>query len=105
MAYDSKIGESILFGGYTGSYELDTYHYRHTNYEKIGTYTSQPYGAHADRPVKWGKIHWNAESPSGVDVEFQVAVSDDGQSWDYVGPDGTANSFYNDATGGELYTT
>ena len=105
IAYDSDRGEIILFGGNTGSYQLDSYHYRLTDYETAGTYISQVYGAHADRAVKWGKIQWNAELPAGSDVEFQVAVSNDGTSWSYVGPDGTSSSFYNDVTGGELYTS
>jgi len=105
MAYDSEGGEIVLFGGYTGLSQLDTWHYRLTDYETAGTYTSQAYGAHADRAVKWGKIQWNAELPAGSDVEFQVAVSNDGTSWSYVGPDGTASTFYNDVTGGELYAS
>ncbi|MCK4614895.1 MAG: hypothetical protein KAU14_08835, partial [Thermoplasmata archaeon] len=68
-----------------------------------GTYTSQPYAAHADRGVKWGTIHWNADVPNGADVEFQVAVSNDGKSWDFVGPDDTSATFYNDVTGNVLY--
>ena len=109
MAYTEDYEVTVLFGGdtvylnsTTREYQFDTYHYCSDNYETIGIYTSQPYAVHPDRGVKWGTIHWNAEVPIGADVEFQVAVSNDDSTWNFVGPDGTSNTFYNDATGGDL---
>jgi len=104
MAYNSDRGDIVLFGGYSDSSQLDTHHYRLTDYETAGTYTSKADAAHADRSVKWGTIDWNAELPLGSDVEFQVAVSSDGTSWAYKGPDGTSSTYYNDVTGGDLYS-
>ena len=107
MAYSINQEVTILFGGTTGNLsvyknQFDTYHYNSDNYETVGIYTSQPFAVHPDKGVKWGTIHWNAEVPIGADVEFQVAVSNDDSVWNFVGPDGTSNTFYNDATGGDL---
>ena len=34
---------------------------------------------------------------SGVGIKFQIATNDDPSTWNFVGPDGTAGSYYNSA--------
>jgi type II secretory pathway pseudopilin PulG len=41
------------------------------------------------------EISWNPTSqPGGTTMRFQIASNNDNATWDYVGPDGTANTYY-----------
>ena len=39
-------------------------------------------------------LEWNATLPPGSDVRFQIATNSDNQTWNFIGPDGTPNTFY-----------
>lgn len=48
-------------------------------------------------PASLRRVSWSATAPGGTDVQFQVAGSDDGTSWDFVGPDGTSATYFTGA--------
>jgi len=39
-------------------------------------------------------LTWNAPEPLGTNVRFQIATNNDDSTWNFVGPDGTSLSFY-----------
>jgi len=61
-------------------------------YHDSGTLISASYdtGYTAD----FGKIQWNATTPSDTEVKFQIATNNDNATWDFKGPDGTASTYY-----------
>ena len=61
-------------------------------YFSSGTLTSSAHdtGYSAD----FGKIQWCSATPSATDLKFQIATNNDNTIWNFVGPDGTANSCY-----------
>ncbi len=65
-----------------------------------GSYTSQAYDT--QNVVDWGTISWNAITPPGTSVKFQLRSamkqSELASKW-FVGPDGTSATYY--TTGGE----
>lgn len=55
----------------------------------------------------YGKLSWSANVPSqtGADaLRFQVASNNDNATWNYIGPDGTAASYYT-ASGTQIHTS
>lgn len=52
--------------------------------------------------VRWASLTWNATTPAGTSVQFQLASSnsDDGP-FNFIGPDGTAATFF--TTSGPLF--
>ena len=48
-----------------------------------------------DKAAAWGNLTWNAATPAGTTLKLQVAAGDsvDGP-FNFVGPDGTASSFF-----------
>jgi len=70
-----------------------------TNYEPAGILTSSTFDTGA--PSNFQKMLWlpgsqpvQTGSPS---VRFQIATNNDGGTWNYKGPDGTAGTFYTTA--------
>ncbi len=59
-----------------------------------GIYTTPPFDASEAWPVKWGTLSWDADVPVGTSVRFQVATNRGGSLWRFVGPDGTASTYY-----------
>ncbi len=39
-------------------------------------------------------LSWSADVPAGSSLRFQFASNDDNQTWNFIGPDGTPNTFY-----------
>lgn len=55
----------------------------------------------------YGAISWSADVPTetGADaLRFQVATNNDNATWDYIGPDGTVNSYYT-TSGTQLHSS
>ncbi|MDY6834280.1 MAG: kelch repeat-containing protein [Chloroflexota bacterium] len=102
VSFDPSDKSIVLFGGLTGddTYNDDTWKYDLKNYYDAGIYTSRTFVANASN---WHTISWAADVDNAEDLQCQVAVNNDGVNWDYVGPDGTALTYYDDATGGALY--
>lgn len=44
--------------------------------------------------TKFYNLSFESEKPEGTDIYFQLATNNDNQTWNFVGPDGTSNSFY-----------
>jgi len=67
-----------------------------TVYKASGSFESETkdYGV----PVQVTALNWLSTIPVGSSLKFQLAVSNDNASWNYVGPDGTADSYF-DAAG------
>lgn len=42
------------------------------------------------------KINWEGEEPSGTDIKLQIAINNDNSTWNFVGPDGTSNSYFDE---------
>lgn len=50
--------------------------------------------------VRYIELSWSEDlTASGTDLEIQLASNNDNATWDYVGPDGTAGSYYTTAAG------
>jgi hypothetical protein len=46
-------------------------------------------------PWRWDSLSWLATSPAGTSVQFQVAASNSPSGpFNFVGPDGTANTYF-----------
>jgi len=70
-----------------------TYNY----YQSSGTFTSStrdPLANGGTQVDDWGSISWSANLPTGTDIQFQIATSAAGTPNTYVGPDGTAGTYY-----------
>jgi len=44
--------------------------------------------------VAYHRIAWLQDVPTGASIKLQYAVNNDGTTWNFVGPDGTASTFY-----------
>ncbi len=44
--------------------------------------------------TKFYNLSFESEKPDRTDIYFQLATNNDNQTWNFVGPDGTSNSFY-----------
>lgn len=64
--------------GYTGS--------------STGTFISSSFDAGAE--VAFNKIFWTEEITPTTSVKFQIASNNDNTTWNFVGPDGTVNTFF-----------
>ncbi|HYW71873.1 MAG TPA: carboxypeptidase regulatory-like domain-containing protein [Pyrinomonadaceae bacterium] len=57
-----------------------------------GVFDANP---HAGGAVSWTTLSWNAATPNGTSVQFQVAASNSlSGPFNFAGPDGTASSFF-----------
>lgn len=45
-------------------------------------------------PIAFTTLDWLATVPAGSAVRFQIATNNDNSTWNYVGPDGTSATFY-----------
>jgi hypothetical protein len=67
-------------------------------YDTTGNIVSSPKDANqADGTAAgWTTLSWNAATPAGTAVKFQAAAGNDANGlFAFVGPDGTANTFFN----------
>jgi YVTN family beta-propeller protein len=78
--------------------------YIHTGFPSTGTYVSSLEDANpiAGRTPTWTTLSFSAAKPAGTDVKFQIAASNSTTgATNFVGPDGTANTFFT-TTGASL---
>ncbi len=59
-----------------------------------GTYTTPILDASGHWPVEWGRLSWDAETPLGTYLKFQVATNNGGTIWKFVGPDGSGDTYF-----------
>ncbi len=103
MAYDSLNNKVVLFGGSNDTspyYNDETWVFNINDYHNAGTYTSKTFTA---SDFKWQKITWATKTGPDNFIRFQVAVNNDGKTWNYVGPDGTSLTYFDDFIDGELF--
>jgi len=101
MVFDTYHGIAILYGGQESSgYDFDTWLFNLNNYNNAGNYIS---GSYTFDISQYDRLSWRPDTIPDQFVQFQVAVSDDGAVWNFLGPDGSPSTYYNELTGGELY--
>ncbi len=62
------------------------------NYQMSGTFTSGVFDAGA--AAAFNSLAFVATQPAGTSLKLQIATSNDGATWNYVGPDGTGSSYF-----------
>jgi YVTN family beta-propeller protein len=78
--------------------------YVHSGFPSTGTYVSSLKDANpiAGRTAKWTTLSFASTEPAGTDVKLQVAASNTSfGATNFVGPDGTASTFFS-TTGADL---
>ena len=85
----------MYFSAYNGSSWQVGYARWYAN--GAATYTTPALDAGASWPVQWGSLQWTARTPLGTSVRFQVATNRGGSIWNFVGPDGTTSSYFEDS--------
>ena len=81
------------------------YVYGGTGYCEHGAFASEEFIMGANNLVKWVDISWNpVTQPDGTVAKFQIGTSNDGKSFVYLGPDGTANTYYTNPAGQAIYS-
>jgi hypothetical protein len=74
--------------------------YKNHVFPENGIYTSPIIDASGADNVIWSTISWDSEVlPPETMVKFQLAVCNDGITWEYLGPDGTEDTYYETAAG------
>lgn len=62
-------------------------------YHDDGVFISESYDT-SYPSTDFGKILWCATSSPATEVKFQIATNTDNATWNFVGPDGTAGTYY-----------
>jgi len=69
------------------------------DYAESGVLESSTFDIGSDQ-LAYNWIAWSGTKPLNTTVRFQIATSNNSSGpWSYVGPDGTATSYYTDSTG------
>ena len=80
------------------------YVYGGTGYCEHGAFASEKFVMSDNNLVRWVDISWNpATQPAGTTAKFQIGTSNDGESFVYLGPDGTANTYYTNPAGQAIH--
>jgi hypothetical protein len=77
--------------------------YMNIGFASSGTFVSSAKDANpnSNSSSNWGTISWTADTPTGTNVQFQAAASNNPSGvFSFVGPDGTAATFF--TNGGSL---
>ncbi len=93
----STSGSSWSADTTVGGRDLNFVTYINPGYTSTGTFTSSLKDANpsAGRTPTWTTLTWSATTPAGTAVKFQVAGSNSQYGpFDFVGPDGTAGTFF-----------
>ena len=84
MDADSKPGEITLLLNASGTYNTNTFDWMISNTFDVGGSSSTFFSFYFD-PLS---------QPSGTLVRFQIAANKDNATWNFVGPDGTSNTYF-----------
>jgi hypothetical protein len=96
-------GDGTSWGSMTND-DLDFRTYMQSGYPSMGNLVSGSFDAnpHSGGVVSWTTLSWNASTPAGTSVKFQVGASNNAAGpFTFVGPDGTSGTFYT-TSGGSL---
>lgn len=96
--------EGKIYGGTLGAGHFFSYSGK---YQKKGELISSSFDSKdLTREIRWSKISWMPEDQNikcGKDcVKFQIATNNDNKTWEFLGPDGTRNSYYRVAKGEKI---
>lgn len=61
-------------------------------YNPYGTYESDSHDCGAGST--FGSFVWDATVPAGSELQFQIATNNDNSNWNFIGPDGTNDTYY-----------
>ena len=90
-------------GGGTSAGEA--YVYSTAQYAQRGRYISDTFSVDGVKSIKWISIDWRPfTQPEDTLVQFQIAMNNDSTTWDFVGPDGTEDTFFTNPHGQVLYS-
>jgi hypothetical protein len=81
----------------SGGRDLNFVTYINSGYTSSGTFISSLKDANPQpgSTPNWTTLSWTANTPAGTSVKFQVAASNNQYGpFNFVGPDGTANTFF-----------
>jgi hypothetical protein len=81
----------VNVGGGDGSVMLVTDRQKR-GYVPSGTLESSSYDCGSS--AGFGTISWDALTPAGTVLKFQIATNNDNSTWNFVGPNGTASTYY-----------
>ena len=80
-----------------------------SSFHSSGTYESQSFDCTIPTPTAseicsgntagYNFLTWSEQLSANTDILFQIATNDDDSSWNYVGPDGTSSTFYENPGG------
>ena len=89
-----------------GSNDVGNAHvYEGIGYCEHGAFASEKFSMSASNILNWMYISWNpVTQPDGTVAKFQIGTSNDGESFVYLGPDGTANTYYTNPAGQTIYS-
>ncbi|HET8671679.1 MAG TPA: hypothetical protein VFM05_13960, partial [Candidatus Saccharimonadales bacterium] len=76
-----------------------------SGYQASGTFESSNFDAGAGASYAYNYITFTITEPASTNIRFQIATNNDGATWNYVGPDGTASTFYDTPQTIRLNTT
>jgi hypothetical protein len=72
-------------------------------YAERGRFISDTFSVEGNEYFKWTSIEWRlGTQPDDTNIEFQIANNNVGSTWNFVGPDGTANTFFTNHQGQEI---
>lgn len=89
LASTDDVGELTIVKGTAGG----------GGYQPSGTFESptfdcQTLGCVSGVSAAYNRIDFTITKPTSTNVRFQIATNNNGSTWNFVGPDGTAASFY-----------
>lgn len=79
----------------------------HESYANSGSLISSPFDAENASNILSG-INWIKSTPAGTNIKFQIRTAENSEAVvgkDWLGPDGTSNSYFTDNLGGETMPT
>lgn len=70
------------------------YHYKYViaGYQASGNYISQTIDLSSK--ASFGNLDFTVTTPASTTLQFQLAANNDNSTWSYLGPDGTAGTYY-----------
>jgi formylmethanofuran dehydrogenase subunit C len=105
IAIDSNYIYVAGFDYSPGNYQWRIEKYKNNVYPDTGAYTSPIIEASGVDNVVWSTLSWHSEVlPPDTDLKFQLAACDDGATWEYLGPDGTKDTYYETAAGQPIWS-
>lgn len=61
-------------------------------YQTFGTFESSTFDAGSE--VAFNYLTFTVVEPINTNINLQIAINNDGSTWNYIGPDGTSSSYY-----------